>query len=95
MNPVQIAYMIAEYGASGIEFRQVKGWAIDSDLPVRFCVRILGEFRYVADHYDTGYRIGMEQYSFQEAKENAEEILARVIANGQYAKKLKAIEARK
>ena len=95
MNPVQIAYMIAEYGASGIEFRQVKGWAIDSDLPVRFCVRILGEFRYVADHYDTGYRIGVGFPSFISAKEGAERILVRTIFNGQYEEALKAIEARK
>lgn len=85
MNLKQIKYKIALLSGS----REVTGYAIDCDLPVRLCVRI-ENFLWRVDHYDTGYFIGPLFNSRQEAIERGFDIVRRNIESGKYAQLIRA-----
>ena len=70
--------------------KKVKGYAIDSTLPIRYCIRLLDGW-WVADHYDSGYAIPGRWDSFPDAVVATEEILRRNIESGTWTKLMYSI----
>ena len=68
---------------------EVEGYAIESNLPVRLCVRLEGYFWRI-DHYDTGYFIGKLCDTRQQAIAHGIEVVGRNLQSGKYAKSIQA-----
>ena len=86
MKKYEFRYNIAtESGA-----KKVTGYAIDSDLPIRYCIRQSHQM-WVADHYDSGYAIPGRWESFPDAVVATEAILRRNIESGTWAKLMDSI----
>lgn len=87
MKLKKIKYKIALFR----DTKEVTGYAIDCDLPVRLCVRnIGGEWR--IDHYDTGYFIGGLCDTREKAIANGIEVVRRNIESGVYADMIRAYD---
>lgn len=70
--------------------RTVYGYAVRSDVPVRFCVREIDEDTWVCDHYDTGARFGNFYWTKEEAADMGEIQLIRAIDSGLLDKSIDA-----
>ena len=70
-------------------FRYVDGYAIDSGLPVRICVRRHNNRKWKCDHYDSGYWFGAYQPTMKKAAEYAVERMWRAIEDGTLARAIK------
>ena len=78
-------YLIAYYEGS----KEVEGYAVLSDLPVRFAVRKLHAGYWTPDHWDTGRSIGMAWgRTRQQAADNCVARLRDKIASGELQKAL-------
>jgi hypothetical protein len=76
----------------------VCGFAVDAKCPVRICVRnTIGAagILWIADHYDTGYRIGKGWHrSAEDAVHAAVSLIERSIASGRYDERIAAIQGK-
>ena len=70
----------------------VKGYAIDSDLPVRICVHRGYGRVWVCDHYDTGYRFGKFHDTKAAAIKAGIQTMKDALANGDYERALRKVE---
>ncbi|MCR4305073.1 MAG: hypothetical protein NUV63_12775 [Gallionella sp.] len=90
MKLVPINYFIDHHGGS----RPVSGLAIETNLPVRMCLRREWS-SWRCDHYDTGYGMNYmgavdSELSAEEAAKKYIDYLRKNINSGQYARALAA-----
>ncbi len=87
MEIAGISYWIHDYVVGK---RMVSGWAIDSRLPVRICIRLNELGDWVCEHFDSGYRFGnilpSESFLISEVVDYAIRTMGDAIATGAFVK---------
>ena len=84
-----ITYRIARVSNwSGLLKTMVNGFAVDSDLPAKFCVRKDGSY-WVADEFTTGFGLDVTEATRKDAIEAAYLKLKYNIKTGVYESKMK------
>lgn len=87
MEIAGISYWIHDYVVGK---RMVSGWAIDSRLPVRVCVRLNELGDWVCEHFDSGCRFGnilpSEWFLFSEVVDYAVRTMEDAIATKKFVK---------
>lgn len=61
---IPLTYKIDDFHSGS---RVVDGFAVKSDLPVRFCVHQENMSQWICDHYDTGAKVGPAFASMEDA----------------------------
>jgi peptide methionine sulfoxide reductase MsrB len=77
----------------GLDPKVVSGYAVDSDLGVRFCVRKKQRNYWSADHFDTGCSIPGFGTTAESCAKDAYAFLRVRIDDGSYAKAIARLEA--